>query len=254
MQSSLIMASPRQEIIVVGGSLSGLMHAIMLKQLGHNVRILEQSKQSTRSGQAAGIGLMAQPEDFLDRFDRLRDKPAFCEAHEIGWMDQSLEFSQGIKVPWKMSSWDVLYHRLRANFDGYLSPYVPEIPPAAEGEGKATFELGRRVTNIFENEISGRQQVTVQYQDLFTGEQHDSKVDLVIAADGANSTIRQLLSPEVKRPYSGYVVWRGTLLERDAPEDFLRISNNRALYISIETSYFFMYVCVKPSHRQGCCN
>ncbi|KAI9655343.1 MAG: hypothetical protein M1821_005490 [Bathelium mastoideum] len=235
------MANPKQNILIVGGSLAGLMHGIMLKRLGHNVRILEQSNESIRFGQAAGIGLMAQPQIFLDRFDDLRDQPAFCPAREIGWMDDKLDFAQGTKVPWKMSSWDVLYYRLRANFDGYLSSYASEVPLKLESDGVAVFEVGKKVIKVHEDKVSTDRKVIVNYVDLPTGEEHSTSVDLVIAADGANSTIRQLLSPETKRPYSGYVAWRGTVLERDAPEDFLRLCTDRMLYISVGTSYFTIY-------------
>lgn len=39
--------------------------------------------------------------------------------------------------------------------------------------------------------------------------------DLVLAADGASSTIRKLLVPEVERKYVGYVAWRGTVPETE---------------------------------------
>jgi 2-polyprenyl-6-methoxyphenol hydroxylase-like FAD-dependent oxidoreductase len=41
--------------------------------------------------------------------------------------------------------------------------------------------------------------------------------DILIAADGANSPLRRRFLPHVAPRYAGYVAWRGTLDEADAP-------------------------------------
>lgn len=53
----------------ISGSLAGLMHGIMIKRLGHNVRILDQSRSSTRNDQAAGMGTGPQGLEFLKQHD-----------------------------------------------------------------------------------------------------------------------------------------------------------------------------------------
>jgi 2-polyprenyl-6-methoxyphenol hydroxylase-like FAD-dependent oxidoreductase len=45
------------------------------------------------------------------------------------------------------------------------------------------------------------------------------EANIVIGADGASSTVRRLLLPEVDRTYAGYVAWRGTVKESLLPEE-----------------------------------
>ena len=62
-------------------------------------------------------------------------------------------------LPQALSSWDAIYYRLRANFDGFRSDYC-EPPPAYPGDGKSMYMGGYAVTNLgHENSL-----VAVQYQ------------------------------------------------------------------------------------------
>ncbi|CAF4767281.1 unnamed protein product, partial [Rotaria sp. Silwood2] len=47
------------------------------------------------------------------------------------------------------------------------------------------------------------------------------KGDVLIAADGASSSIRTLLYPDLERKYAGYVAWREAILESEASESFV---------------------------------
>ena len=48
------------------------------------------------------------------------------------------------------------------------------------------------------------------------------EADLLIAADGAQSATRRRLLPDVRSSYAGYVAWRGTLDEANAPPELVR--------------------------------
>lgn len=64
--------------------------------------------------------------------------------------------------------------------------------------------------------------IIVDFEDLVhnaSGGRGSSRADLVIAADGSTSYVRQLLQPHLKHTYAGYVAWRGTVLESDVSED-----------------------------------
>lgn len=110
----------------------------------------------------------------------------------------------------KMTSWDLLYHVLRANFDGNACGYVP-VPDPVPGEGNATYEYGNTVRSV----VDRAEQVEVLYRDA-AGEERTTSADLVLAADGPGSTIRSLLMPGLERRYAGYVAWRGTVPESEA--------------------------------------
>lgn len=108
----------------------------------------------------------------------------------------------------KMTSWDLLYYLLRANFDGVESKYC-DVPQEKEGEGKAEYKYGCTVTGIRD---VGEKGVEVEYEDR-DGKVSTTTADMVIGADGPSSTVRKILLPDVKRQYTGYVAWRGTVSE-----------------------------------------
>jgi 2-polyprenyl-6-methoxyphenol hydroxylase-like FAD-dependent oxidoreductase len=48
------------------------------------------------------------------------------------------------------------------------------------------------------------------------------EADVLVAADGAQSPTRRRFLPDLTSTYAGYVAWRGTLDEADAPPDLVR--------------------------------
>jgi 2-polyprenyl-6-methoxyphenol hydroxylase-like FAD-dependent oxidoreductase len=48
------------------------------------------------------------------------------------------------------------------------------------------------------------------------------EADVLVAADGAQSPSRRHFLPDLSSTYAGYVAWRGTLDEADAPPDLVR--------------------------------
>ena len=52
------------------------------------------------------------------------------------------------------------------------------------------------------------------YIDAHTGRQDSIDADMVIGADGVNSTVRQLVNAPVTKKYAGYVAWRATIPEK----------------------------------------
>lgn len=122
----------------------------------------------------------------------------------------------------EMTSWDLLYNVLRRNFDGEGEDgYFPEGKGERgvgdeEGDGTGEYLYGHKVTSLKD---VGEDGVEVEYElEEKDGKGGRLKADLVIAADGPSSTIREILLPEVKRKYVGYVAWRGTVLESDVDE------------------------------------
>ena len=48
----------------------------------------------------------------------------------------------------QISSWNVLYYRLRANFDELTSSYCTEAPVEWDAVGKTVYSQGKRATEI----------------------------------------------------------------------------------------------------------
>ena len=148
----------------------------------------------------------------------LQKQPYAVGCTGVQFLDQNLKVTGGFDRPMRMSSWNTLYYRLRANYDGLPSPYCPIPPPGSEKNGKAIYDQGKRVTHVSYSDDN----VTVDFGDLLdkASSGHKSlKADMVIAADGSTFHVRQLLQPQLKHTYTGYVAWRGTVLESDVSEE-----------------------------------
>ena len=201
------------------------MNAIMLKRSGHNVHILERSSSLERVDSGAGITVGPDALNFYKTFD-LTKQPYSVSCPGIQILNVKAGVRYFAKRPMEMSSWSLLYHILRANFDGYKSELCPEPPGPLVGDGNAVLDIGKRVTNVTYTERI----VTVHYEDVASNEQKTLQGDLVIAADGASSSIRPLLLPDVQRAYSGYVAWRGFVLERELSEETRKLLDPRISY------------------------
>lgn len=189
------------------------MHGIVLKRLGHNVRILERSPPDLLEGQGAGISAMEKVLEFLSQHD-LSKQPNFVPSSQVQFLDKAANIAKVWKMPLHMTSWNTLYFRLRANFDGLQSEYLSQVSDlSTEKDGKVIYEHGITVTDLQnENEV-----MTVSFEQA-DGQRGRLQADLVIAADGPVSTIRRLLYPGSHRKYVGYIAWRGTVHERDVSE------------------------------------
>ncbi|KAK4505572.1 hypothetical protein PRZ48_003535 [Zasmidium cellare] len=216
-----------KSVIIVGGSLGGLMHALTLLSLPSppKVRILERSPTALLHNQGAGVVAGNETQVFFSEYVKPGKEIAITSAlrHYLDRdgkiIPESAEHRQQ-----RMTSWDLLYHLLRWRVEGMQSSYVERL--GANDGPKATYENGCTVQSI--EDVPDGVKVTWIHKDH--GEQSDT-VDLVIGADGASSTIRRLLQPDVERKYAGYVAWRGTV-----PEDQL---SPEAKEVFIEKFTFF---------------
>jgi 2-polyprenyl-6-methoxyphenol hydroxylase-like FAD-dependent oxidoreductase len=201
-----------KSVIIVGGSLAGLMHALVLLSLPKppTVRILERSPTALLHNQGAGIVAGNETQEFFDKFVKSGRDIAVTSKMRL-YLDRSGKVMDGSveERQQRMTSWDLLYHLLRWRVEGLESEYVDGL--SADERPKASYENGCTATAL---EKSG-DAVKLTWTSKDHGEQ-TGEADLVIAADGASSTIRRLVKPDVKRKYVGYVAWRGTV-----PEDEL---------------------------------
>ncbi|KAI0145415.1 FAD binding domain protein [Xylariaceae sp. FL1272] len=200
-----------KSIVVVGGSLAGLMHGLQHKRLGNNVVILEQ-ETGERSGQEAGIGFGDAVNEFYSKYDATGISVAIQNhARRIAYRTRPEVYSNNNHL--SLTSWGLMYRLLRANFDGMVSPACPNPPSASTTDGIASYLSGKRVSAFEYTPEKG--QVIVHYTDVQTNEEKSLSADLLIGADGIHSTIRKLVKAPTLEQYAGYVSWRGTVPERD---------------------------------------
>jgi 2-polyprenyl-6-methoxyphenol hydroxylase-like FAD-dependent oxidoreductase len=212
----------------VGGSLAGLFSSIVLLRQGHNVTILERSPTPLLQHQGAGVVAGGETQAFFSKHDRTR-RPIAVTSQQRLYLNKKGDIVDKEDTVQRMTSWDLLYYLGRANFDKVKSDYLPagDAPEKSNTEGTAHYEYGRIVRAA--KEVGGK--VEVVYEDVRPskedgglpneGSGHGAKqstiqADLLIAADGPSSTLRQLLLPSTsRRTYAGYVAFRGTVLESE---------------------------------------
>lgn len=210
-----------KSIIIVGGSLAGLMHALTFLSLPNppKVRILERSPTKLLHNQGAGIVAGNDTQQFFDKYVRPgRDMVVTStRRHYLNRkgeiMPQSVENRSQ-----RMTSWDLVYHLLRWRVDGLDSEYVKGLQ--SDDRPTAEYEHGCTITNL---EDAGKDGVRLTWTDKDRGEGQTAVADLVIAADGPSSTIRSLVEPSVRRDYVGYVAWRGTVPETELSEEARKV-------------------------------
>ncbi|KAJ4373227.1 hypothetical protein N0V83_003520 [Neocucurbitaria cava] len=203
--------STPKNIIIVGGSLGGLLIGNALKRLRRNlnIRIFERNPTPLLQDQGAGVVAGQDVQKFFQIYDRTQT-PLSISSYQRLYLDKSGNVIDREGSKQQMTSWDLLYHLLRTNFDGTQTEYA-EIPEAEDGQGEVSYEYGCTMTDIqVPKDVAELVSVTVKRQ---SGETFTTNANLVIAADGPSSNIRAMYFPEVKRQYAGYVAWRGTVSE-----------------------------------------
>lgn len=169
------------KIIIVGGSLGGLLLANLLKTQGHDVVVLEKAHGSLDS---RGAGIVPHPVliKVLEMCGIHIDQNLGVPVQRRVTLDASGAVIADLDLPQIFTSWGRLYHMLKENF------------PAKN------YHSGKNVISFGENS----EEVLVHCEDgsSYRGE-------LLIASDGLRSAIRAIVAPQIKPIYSGYVAWRG---------------------------------------------
>ena len=190
--------------------MGGLAAGLALKELGHDTTILERNPTPLLHDQGAGIVAGGDTLEFFKRYNRC-DRPIGVTSKRRQYLDKNGEVVHQKDVTQSMTSWDLAYHLMRANYDGIESPYCA-VPDSVPGHGKAKHLHGHSVTAF---EDAGADGVRV-YWKTSGGEDGSALADVLIGADGPSSTVRQTMCPEVRRSYAGYCALRGTVPEHEA--------------------------------------
>ena len=175
--------------LVIGASLAGLLATALLRKAGWTVDVFERSDVEL-FGRGAGITVQPELHEALveSGADVSRLGVAITDRVAIDQQDRVIEH---LTFPQIVTSWDKLHQMMR------------EIVPGGN------HHLGCNLQSV-EQSSSG---VTA----FFTNGRVE-KADLLIAADGYRSTVREIYMPEIQPIYAGYVIWRGVADESTMPK------------------------------------
>ena len=169
----------QKRAVVIGGSIGGLFAGLFLRKVGWDVSIHERAGEELGS-RGAGIAT----------HDELHEALALATGQdgEIGVsvggrivLARNGDVICEVARPQVLASWDRIWKRLRLRA-GDVYRHGSALVSVAQDEqlAYARFDDGSEVA-----------------------------ADLLVAADGIQSTVRRQLMPDVEPRYAGYVAWRG---------------------------------------------
>ena len=175
--------------LIAGGSLAGLTAGILLRRQGWHVDIFERVAEDLAD---RGGGIATQDEMWEVLADAGLDvahRPG-VRLHRRAVFAADGSIVEERPIDEIVTAWDTLYRLLMAAFPADL------------------YHRGRTVSAVDQTEDG----VALTFDDGGR-----ARGDLVVAADGAGSTIRGQFCPDVKPEYANYIAWRGLVTEGDLP-------------------------------------
>lgn len=206
--------------IVIGGSLGGLFTGIILRSIGWDVDIYERSDHNLDS---RGGGIVLQS-DVVEAFQRagISTQSLGVVAHERYYLNSDGNIDQPMPMRQMLTSWNLLYSSMRRHF------------PSKH------YHYGKYLTDIQQN----GEQVTAIFADGT-----DDTADLLIGADGLNSTVRQHFLPDAHYRYAGYVAYRGLVNENELESEAAALFTERFVFYQFPNSHILQYVI--PGERES---
>ncbi|WP_354683332.1 FAD binding domain-containing protein [Cupriavidus necator] len=174
----------KRKAIVVGGSLGGLFAANLLLRSGWDVEIFERTPEAL-AGRGAGIVTHPELFDALEAAGIVVDDSIGVRVNARVTLSREGSPLSERTMPQTLTAWGKMYDVLRKACSG-------------------SYRVGALVTSV--DSHAGHATVT-----LHDGSVH--RADLVIAADGFRSGVREQLLPAVGLQYAGYIAWRGLVDE-----------------------------------------
>ncbi len=166
--------------LVIGGSVGGLFAACLLREIGWDVAVFEKSAGDL-SGRGAGLGLSSELFAVMRRAGAEMNPAIGVPCTWLLQLDRSGAVLSRIERPWTAGIWSRVYQPLRA-----------AVPNAIIFPGRAIERVKQGGARVVAHFAGGGTEAG----------------DLLVACDGALSTVRRQFLSEVEPRYAGYVAWR----------------------------------------------
>ncbi len=178
----------RGRVIVIGGSIAGLLAGNLFHRLGWDVEVFERTVGDLE-GRGAGITILPGLVSGFQAAGVNEPEQSFgIVLPTRAALDKSGRIVAERPFPQTMTSWNRLYDMLKNVFPAERYRMGMTLERVEQNENKVTacFASGERV-----------------------------EAHLLIGADGLRSTVRSQFLPEVKPYYPGYIAWRCLTDEAD---------------------------------------
>jgi 2-polyprenyl-6-methoxyphenol hydroxylase-like FAD-dependent oxidoreductase len=170
-----------------------------LRQAGWDVDVFELSPNELDS---RGGGIVLQP-DVLAAFRfggvALPERLGVESGNRI-YLDRDDNLIEQFYMPQTQTSWNLLYTTMKQ-----------ALPAESLHAGEAFTGFDTEGEQVVAHFATGRSE----------------RADLLIGADGARSSVRHVLLPEVVPSYAGYVAWRGLVPENALPQQAADVLRDR---------------------------
>jgi 2-polyprenyl-6-methoxyphenol hydroxylase-like FAD-dependent oxidoreductase len=175
--------------LIIGGSIGGLFAAHLLRDIGWDVTVFERSTDNLAS-RGTGIGGTPALLAVMQRIGIALDSSIWIAIRSRICLDRDGSIAAEAAIPARATGWARIYQALKTSLPSQC------------------YRANMALRQVLQDDLG----VTARFED---GSEESG--DLLVAADGMYSTVRQQVLPLVTPRYAGYVVWRGVLEERETP-------------------------------------
>lgn len=209
-----------QRALVVGGSVGGLTTALLLRDLGFEVTILERSS-SQLDGRGGGIVLQPEMLRWFRERSRLTPDDVSTRTSWLRFIGPQNVLHHEERIDWSYSSWTTLHRALLSDF------------------GTGPYHLGEVVVGYTQNDDG---------VEVRCASGRIDRAELVVFADGISSVGRQRINGNVPLEYAGYIGWRGTVPEHELSEGTLDLLGDALSYSLASNTHICMYPIPGPEN------
>ncbi|MEL7059964.1 MAG: FAD-dependent monooxygenase [Acidobacteriota bacterium] len=198
---------------IVGGSVGGLAAALELRRIaGADVRVYERSA-GVMEARGAGVVMQPEVESLLQTVGSSAEEVSVRLEERVTFGPDGAERTQ--RAPQLMTAWDTLYKTLKEALQG------------------SCYRQDSRLVDLREES----EQIRAVFADGY-----EVKADILVGADGVNSSCRRILVEDSPARYSGYVAWRGLEHETDLSPGLLARLDRRFTFFQMPGSQFLCYL------------